>query len=284
MKGHLDAETLAALAFEEEGDREQTTPHATTEYAEARAHLRTCAACTEELAAHRALLGDLAAIPAPAPSAAALEKTKNEIVARIHAEARRKMPTRDVATGVVTALIGVIALVTLGDFEALADLSALDVLRWTVALLVLGAASVLGTRTPTSMRQVALALGGTVAVSVLLAALDLLTTDVGFGEHYACEKITMLVASAPLASALLFVRGHARSQGASMGSSEGHAMGMHAAFGGAAGALAGQAALFTTCASAEGVLHVLGYHVLAVVGVVLASAILGRLVSSPAAA
>lgn len=261
MSAHLDEETLAALALDPAAASEQ-----------ARAHVATCDACRREVEANEALLREVSALPALTPSPAALERTKNEIVARMRTEARQAPVLRDWVTGGVTLVVGAVGIALLADFGALADRAPLDVLRWALALGVLSASALLATRPVRTAREGYFMLGGAVGLSVLLGAVDLATESVGIGELGGCEKVIALIAAAPVASALFYLR----SQGSTSGGKTSVSGALGGAIGGAAGALAGQAVLMTTCASPEGFLHVLGFHVLALLGVTAVSALLGR--------
>jgi hypothetical protein len=265
LKGaHLDEEQLAALAMGASEDRT--------------GHLTGCDQCGKALASHRALLRELDALPAIQPSGELVSRVRREIVSAMHAEreagkrARSNAPSgvRGWFTASVVAVVGLIAVLALGDFTVLSTMDSLSIARWALALAVLGGAVTIARLAPRSSQHAAMGLGGALGAAVGLGVLDVLTTHPTMGEHLGCEMIMMLAALAPATAALLVLR---RGSGASM---DARGAMLEAAAGGAAGALAGQAALFTTCSSPEALVHVLVFHLLTFLGIVTASALLGR--------
>ncbi len=255
LKGeHLDEEQLASLALGVSEDRT--------------GHLAGCAQCTAELEAQRAMLGELDALPGLEPAPEVLAAVRTEIVTAMQAPEPARVPW---LTAGVVAVVGVLALMALGDFTALEAMDPLTVARWVLALGVLGGAIAIARTAARSSRHAALGLGGALGAAVGLGVLDLMASNEVIGEHLGCEQILMLAALAPLATSLFAVRRGAADPGRAA---------LEAAAGGAAGALAGQAALFTTCSSPEGLLHVLFFHVLTFVGIAMISALLGRAVYS----
>jgi len=223
------------------------------------------------------LLSELDALPVIPLSGEVSSRVRREIVSAMHAEreanerAEVSAPTglRGRFTAGVVAVVGVIAVLALGDFTVLSSMDGLSVARWAVALAVLGGAVAIARLAPRSSQNAALGLGGALGAAVGLGVLDVVTTHQVMGEHLGCEKIMMLAALAPATAALLVLR-------RGTGSKDARGAMLEAAAGGAAGALAGQAALFTTCSSPEALVHVVVFHLITFVGIVTASALLGR--------
>lgn len=266
---HLDDEQLAALALGASDDHT--------------GHLAGCERCTEALASHRSVLSELDALPPIQPPSELVSRVRLEIVSAMQAERDAQVRAESTApsgvggwlTAGVVAVVGVIAVLVLGDFSGLASMDGLSIARWALALAVLGGAVAIARLAPRSSQNAAMGLGGALGAAVGLGILDVVTTHQTMGEHLGCEKIMMLAALAPATAALLVLRrsdSNKSAQGAML----------EAAAGGAAGALAGQAALFTTCSSPEALVHVMVFHLLTFLGIVTASALLGRLTFSVA--
>lgn len=262
---HLDADRISALAL-------GVTPDG--EAAEARAHLDGCDACRRELAASEQVLRQLDTLPAAQPTSASLERIRLAVREQIALDAAPAKPRRagsvDRATAAVIAVVGVIALWALADFEALAMVDGADVARWTMALMALGGAVAIAAVAPRSLTSAARGLAAVLASAAALAVIDLWVINPEVGEHLGCEYVLMLVASAPLVTAVLSARRRV-ADGASAAEAT-----LQSAAGAGAGALAGMAALFTTCSSPEGLLHVAAFHVLTFAGIVAVGAALGR--------
>jgi hypothetical protein len=238
----------------------------------AEAHVAECGECRREWSRAdqvRALMDGLA--PPPAPSAAALQRTR----ARIHAEldgAKTKKatdPEPEVAatsapgwaTGLAVAVVGAFGFVFI-EHEASA-------LRYFVAAAAIGVAAMIGSLAARSDRDARIATLSALALSIGLGAVDLRAFAMELGHAESCFSTHVVACLLPLVAATWLTS-----------SRRGSTSPFHAAAAAACGAVAGQAVLLTACASEESFLHVVFFHVAGVVTAAALGAGSGRLVAA----
>jgi anti-sigma factor RsiW len=82
------------------------------------AHLRSCAACSQEMASWQAITGDLRQLPTPQPSAALFERTRAAAEARLAEQAERRWQS-----AVMAFVVGFSWLLTIASWPVIRLLS-----------------------------------------------------------------------------------------------------------------------------------------------------------------
>lgn len=246
MNEHLDADLIAGLPLLAEGDPERVL---------AEEHLRGCAECRRAVNESERLLALIDAQPPPIlPSEDALAST----LAKLRAHMLRQQGA-DLATAATTFAVGLGLLVWCMDSGS--------PIRLMTSFATLALAAILAGwsgRSPTeSVRALAIAVG----IASVVTVIDLSTLDPHLGQAFRCERLMFAAAFLPFLSSLRF---HARCL-------------EHTAASAASGALVGQAALLLTCGSEEGWIHVVAFHLLALMIAAGVGALLGGLVIGPRA-
>jgi hypothetical protein len=244
---------MALLAMEAGAEHDAFAAHA--------ASCETCGREWQKASRLAALVGTLAAPPAPSPKA--LARTQARVRALMAAEPRMAIDTPHARSSGMTVAALVLVSVVIGF--ALNG-PAISIERAMIALATIGVAALLPSFALRSPRHAVLATLGALGLSVTLGWLDYNEWPLIEGHTVGCMEIELAIGALPLVAMLAFARG----TGARMGS-------LASAAAGACGALAGQGVLLTSCAADESVLHVLFFHVAGVVVAAAAGAALGGL-------
>lgn len=232
---HLSPEVLADLAL-------FGGNHA--RYAEAKAHVESCAECERELRVALWLTAHTEEGPVPARAPAA------------------QPASMDVRSALLGAAAAVVAIAVAAHDASL--------VRHVAALGAIGLGALLVATASRSRFAGALSLGVIVAASVGVSLFDLATSSLAIGQPVGCEQLILMAAVLPWGAALWVSRRSAPSSA--------DASGQRYAVAAAGGALMAQAAMLTWCSTDEGWPHVMGFHVLAVVAAGLVGGPLGRVV------
>jgi hypothetical protein len=208
------------------------------------AHARTCAECTAALAEGGKLNALLARAALPSPSVAALQRASAPVLAEMHAEKQQRALAPKKARRGAWAAQGIAAVAAFA--APLLFLHHWDATGWTVAIVVLAAATVLAATAGTlragglvvlaASAGFAVAEGGIPGFSVTSVSID-----------YGCLFVELAAAALPLGAALWLSRRDLRPGALAQAA--------------AAGALAGQAALNLVCGAHQQAPHLWIFHV-----------------------